>query len=48
MKLLGMTKSIVTIRDDQYKTDVTKRNFEDFLTQGIVFISTTLLAAPGP
>ena len=24
------------IRDDQYKTDITKRNFEDFLDQGIV------------
>ncbi len=25
------------IRDDQYQTDVTKRNFEDFLAEGIVF-----------
>lgn len=24
------------IRDDQYKTDITKRNFEDFLAEGIV------------
>ncbi len=26
-----------TIRDDQYKTDVTKRNFEEYLDDGIVF-----------
>ena len=37
MKLLGDDKIECTIRDDQYKTDVTKRNFEDFLDQGIVF-----------
>jgi branched-chain amino acid transport system substrate-binding protein len=37
MKLLGDDKIDCTIRDDQYKTDVTKRNFEDFLDQGIVF-----------
>jgi branched-chain amino acid transport system substrate-binding protein len=37
MKLLGDDKIDCTIRDDQYKTDVTKRNFEDFLDMGIVF-----------
>ena len=37
MKLLGDDKIECTIRDDQYKTDITKRNFEDFLDQGIVF-----------
>ena len=37
MKLLGDDKIECTIRDDQYKTDVTKRNFEDFLDMGIVF-----------
>jgi branched-chain amino acid transport system substrate-binding protein len=37
MKLLGGDKINCTIRDDQYKTDVTKRNFEDFLDMGIVF-----------
>jgi branched-chain amino acid transport system substrate-binding protein len=37
MKLLGNDKIDCTIRDDQYKTDVTKRNFEDFLDMGIVF-----------
>ncbi|MBF0113258.1 MAG: ABC transporter substrate-binding protein [Desulfamplus sp.] len=36
-KLLGEDKIECTIRDDQYQTDVTKRNFEDFLDQGIVF-----------
>lgn len=35
-KLLGMDTIECTIRDDQYKTDVTKRNFEDFIAQGIV------------
>ncbi len=35
-KLLGEDKVEITIRDDQYKTDVTKRNFEDFLEMGIV------------
>jgi hypothetical protein len=34
MKLLGDDKLECTIRDDQYKTDVTKRNFEDFLDEG--------------
>jgi branched-chain amino acid transport system substrate-binding protein len=37
MKLLGNDKIDCTIRDDQYKTDVTKRNFEEFLDMGIVF-----------
>ena len=36
MKLLGEDRIDCTIRDDQYKTDVTKRNFEDFLDDGIV------------
>jgi len=36
-KILGDDKIDCTIRDDQYKNDVTKRNFEDFLDQGIVF-----------
>jgi branched-chain amino acid transport system substrate-binding protein len=48
MKLLGDDKIDCTIRDDQYKTDVTKRNFEDFLDQGIVFTSTTPPAARWP
>jgi branched-chain amino acid transport system substrate-binding protein len=37
MKLLGDNTIDCTIRDDQYKTDVTKRNFEDFIDMGIVF-----------
>lgn len=37
MKLLGEDKIECEIRDDQYKTDVTKRNFEDFIAQGITF-----------
>lgn len=36
-KLLGDDKIECTIKDDQYQTDVTKRNFEEFLDQGIVF-----------
>jgi len=36
-KMLGDDTIDCTIRDDQYKTDVTKRNFEDFVGQGIVF-----------
>ena len=36
-KMLGDDKIECTIRDDQYNNDVTKRNFEDFLDQGIVF-----------
>jgi branched-chain amino acid transport system substrate-binding protein len=35
-KLLGNDKVEIIIRDDQYSTDVTKRNFEDFLGMGIV------------
>jgi branched-chain amino acid transport system substrate-binding protein len=35
-KLLGDDKLEIIIRDDQYSTDVTKRNFEDFLGMGIV------------
>ena len=37
MKILGADTIDCTIRDDQYKTAVTKRNFEDFMDQGIVF-----------
>jgi len=37
MKILGADTIECEIRDDQYKTDVTKRNFEDFITQGITF-----------
>jgi branched-chain amino acid transport system substrate-binding protein len=36
MHLLGDDRIDCTIRDDQYKNDVTKRNFEDFLDMGIV------------
>ena len=36
-KLLGNDKLKIFIRDDGYKTEVTKRNFEDFLDEGIVF-----------
>jgi branched-chain amino acid transport system substrate-binding protein len=36
MKLLGDNKVSIDIRDDAYKTDVTKRNFEEFLDEGIV------------
>lgn len=36
-KMLGEDTIECTIRDDQYNNDVTKRNFEDFLDQGIVF-----------
>lgn len=36
-KILGDDKIDCTIRDDQYKTDVTKRNFEEYLDDGIVF-----------
>lgn len=36
-KMLGDNKIECTIRDDQYKTDVTKRNFEEFLDDGIIF-----------
>jgi branched-chain amino acid transport system substrate-binding protein len=34
--LLGNDSIECTIKDDQYKTDVTKRNFEEFISQGIV------------
>ncbi|MCP3900681.1 MAG: ABC transporter substrate-binding protein [Desulfobacteraceae bacterium] len=34
-KMLGNDTVDCMIRDDQYKTDVTKRNFEDFVGQGI-------------
>ncbi len=36
-KMLGDDTIDCTIRDDQYKNDTTKRNFEDYLDQGIVF-----------
>ncbi len=36
-KMLGDDKIDCMIRDDQYKTDITKQNFEDYLDQGIVF-----------
>jgi branched-chain amino acid transport system substrate-binding protein len=36
-KLLGDDKLECFIRDDAYKTEVTKRNFEDFLDEDIVF-----------
>ena len=36
-KMLGDDTIECFIRDDQYKTDITKRNFEDFLAEGIVF-----------
>lgn len=36
-KMLGDDTIDCTIRDDQYKNDVTKRNFEEFLDEGIVF-----------
>ena len=35
-KVLGNDTIDCTIRDDQYKTDVTKRNFEEYLDNGIV------------
>lgn len=35
-KLLGADTLEVFIRDDAYKTEATKRNFEEFLDQGIV------------
>jgi branched-chain amino acid transport system substrate-binding protein len=34
-KLLGKDTIDCIIRDDQYKTDITKRNFEEFLDMGI-------------
>jgi branched-chain amino acid transport system substrate-binding protein len=36
-KILGDDKIECTIRDDQYKTDITKRNFEEYLDDEIVF-----------
>lgn len=39
-KLLGDDTLEIIVRDDQYKTDVTKRNFEDFLDEGmLIFLS---------
>ena len=35
-KLLGDDKLVCSIRDDGYKTEATKRNFEDFLDEEIV------------
>ncbi|MCK5164798.1 MAG: ABC transporter substrate-binding protein [Desulfobacula sp.] len=35
-KMLGDDTIDCTIRDDQYKTDITKRNFEEYLDMGIV------------
>ncbi len=35
-KMLGEDTIDCTIRDDQYKTDITKRNFEEYLDMGIV------------
>jgi len=35
-KMLGDNKLEIDIRDDAYQTDVTKRNFEEFLDNGIV------------
>ncbi len=35
-KILGNDTVDCIIRDDAYKTETTKRNFEDFLTQGMV------------
>ena len=37
-KMLGEDKIDYTIRDDQYKTDVTKRNFEEFWMTAWSFI----------
>jgi len=36
-KILGNGKIDCPIRDDMYETAITKRNFEDFLDQGMVF-----------
>ena len=35
-KMLGKDTIDCTIRDDQYKTDITKRNFEEYVDMGIV------------
>ncbi|NNF97946.1 MAG: ABC transporter substrate-binding protein [Desulfobacteraceae bacterium] len=37
MNILGEDKIECTIRDDQYKNDVTKRNFEEFIAEGLDF-----------
>ncbi|MFO7875072.1 MAG: ABC transporter substrate-binding protein [Desulfovermiculus sp.] len=37
MNLLGEDSIDYKIRDDKYETDITKRNFEEFLDWGIVF-----------
>jgi len=36
MKMLGDDKLVAFVRDDGYKNEVTKRNFEEFLDEGIV------------
>jgi branched-chain amino acid transport system substrate-binding protein len=36
MKMLGNDKLVAFVRDDGYKNEVTKRNFEEFLDEGIV------------
>jgi branched-chain amino acid transport system substrate-binding protein len=36
-KMLGDDTIDCIIRDDQYNNDITKRNFEDFLSQDIIF-----------
>lgn len=36
-RLLGEDRIDYIIRDDQYSTDVTKRNFEEYMGKGIVF-----------
>ena len=36
-KLLGDDKLVCFIKDDGYKTEITKRNFEEFLDEDIVF-----------
>ena len=36
MKMLGDDELVAYVRDDGYKTEVTKRNFEEFLDEGIV------------
>jgi branched-chain amino acid transport system substrate-binding protein len=35
-KMLGDDELVAIVRDDGYKTEVTKRNFEEFLDEGIV------------
>jgi branched-chain amino acid transport system substrate-binding protein len=36
VKMLGDDELVAYVRDDGYKTEVTKRNFEEFLDEGIV------------